>query len=68
MLTYFDPDQPMQLECDAFPLGLGAVILHHMGKMDKPIAFHLRTLTSTESNYSQFEKEALALVFRVTKF
>nr|XP_054919421.1 uncharacterized protein K02A2.6-like [Dermacentor andersoni] len=68
VLTYFDPNQPVRLECDASPSGLGAVISHRIGQLDKPIAFRSRTLTHAEKNYSQLEKEALALVFGVTKF
>jgi hypothetical protein len=34
----------------------------------RPIAFAARTLTKTEQNYSQIDKEALALVWGVKKF
>ena len=35
---------------------------------ERPIAFVSRTLTDTERNYSQLDKEALALVFGVRRF
>ena len=35
---------------------------------ERPIAFASRTLSSSEQNYSQVEKEALSLVFGVCKF
>ncbi len=36
--------------------------------MERPIGFVSRTLTAAEKNYSQLEKEGLAVVFGVKKF
>ena len=35
---------------------------------ERPIAFVWRTLSSSEQNYAQLQKEALALIFGVQKF
>lgn len=67
-LTHFDPNKPLKLECDASPVGVGAVLSHRINGTDYPIGFRSRTLSKAERNYSQLEKEALALVFGVTRF
>nr|XP_037275891.1 uncharacterized protein LOC119168598 [Rhipicephalus microplus] len=67
-LVHYDPQRPLRLECDASAEGIGAVLSHRIQGVDHPIAFRSRTLTSAERNYSQLEKEALALVFGVVKF
>nr|XP_054922049.1 uncharacterized protein LOC126521574 [Dermacentor andersoni] len=68
LLVHYDPEKPLRLECDASPVGVGAVLSHRIGNTDYPISFRSRALTPAERNYSQLEKEALALVFGVTKF
>lgn len=68
VLVHYDPAKPLKLECDASPHGIGAVLFHTDGKVNRPIGFRSRTLTTAERNYSQLEREALALVFGVSKF
>ena len=48
---------------------IGAVILHGFKDgMTKPVALTSRTLLPAEKNYSQIEKEGLAIIFAVKKF
>lgn len=68
LLVHFDNNKEVVLACDASPYGLGAVISHKTADGDRPIAFASRSLTKAEKNYSHLEKEALALVFGVTRF
>ena len=64
LLVHYDDNKPLLLGCDASPYGIGAVLCHHMNDgSDKPITFIFRTFTSAEKNYSQLEKEVLAIVF-----
>ena len=69
VLAHFDPELPIVLTCDASQYGLGAVISHIMADgAERPIAFGSRTLSATERNYSQIDKEALGIVWGVKKF
>ncbi|XP_064109047.1 uncharacterized protein K02A2.6-like [Macrobrachium nipponense] len=68
-LVHYQMDLPVKLVCDASNIGLGAVLAHVMPDgTEKPIAFASRVLNKAERNYSQIEKEALALVYGVKKF
>ena len=69
VLAHYDPSVPLKMAGDASAYGIGAVISHVFadGK-ERPVAYASRTLSANERNYSQIEKEALALVFGVQKF
>lgn len=65
----YDAKLPLLLCCDASPYGIAAVLAHGMpNDAERPVAFSSRRLTAAEKSYSQFDKEALAVVFGVLKF
>lgn len=69
VLSHFLPDAPLVLSVDAGPAGLGAVLAHRDATgHERPIAFASRSLSASEKNYSQIQKEATAIIFGVKKF
>ena len=64
VLKYFKPDRPIKLSVDASSKGLGAVLIQD----EHPIAYASKSLSNTQQNYAQIEKEMLAVVFGCTKF
>ncbi|KAG8172839.1 hypothetical protein JTE90_002920 [Oedothorax gibbosus] len=69
LLVHYDEKLPLILTSDASSYGLGSVLSHLLpnGK-EAPVAYYSRTMTKTERNYSQTDKEALAILAGVKKF
>ncbi|KAG8173528.1 hypothetical protein JTE90_014688 [Oedothorax gibbosus] len=69
LLVHYDEKLPLILTSDASSYGLGSVLSHLLpnGK-EAPVAYYSRTMTKTERNYSQTDKEALAILAEVKKF
>ena len=68
LLALYNPLADLKISADASSFGLGAVLLQKSGKDWRPIAYASRAMSSTERNYAQIEKEALATTWACEKF
>ena len=69
LLVHYDPALPLRMAADASAYGVGAVISHVMPDgAERLIAYASCTLSQSEQNYAQLEKEALGLIFGVKRF
>lgn len=64
ILQNFDPTKTLVIEADSSKYGVGCVLLQD----DKPIFYASKSLTDTEVNYSQTEKEFLAILYACKRF
>lgn len=64
VLGYYNVNDPVTVTVDASLSALGAVLSQN----DKPIAYATKSLSKTQRNYPQIEKEALAMLFGCKKF
>ena len=63
-LAYYDVNKEITLEVDASKHCLGAVLLQE----GKPVAYASNSLSPTEEDYAQIEKEMYAIVFVTERF
>lgn len=63
-LKRFSSSKQIVFQCDSSKDGIGVCLLQD----DHPVSFASRSLTDTEKNYAQIEKELLAIVFAFTKY
>ena len=69
VLAPYDVHAETKITADASAYGLGAVITQKQPDMEwKPVAYASRSMSETENQYSQIEKEALALVWVCERF
>ena len=68
VLALYNPELELKLDADASSVGIGAVLSQiSWDGVERPIEFISRTLSPTERNYSQIEKESLSIVWAVKR-
>lgn len=67
ILRQADETKPYIIKSDASFYTIGAVLVQEQGEHEHPVEFASRLMTSAERNYSTTEREALAVVWAVTK-
>ena len=66
LLTIFDQNLPLKLDCDALQYGLGAVLSHvYPNESERPIAYASRMLNK---QIELFTKEGVSIIFVLKKF
>lgn len=68
ILKQADESKPFILRTDSSGYALGAVLLQGEGADERPIEYASRLLSSAERNYNTTEREALAVVWAISKF
>lgn len=63
-LKIFDSKLPIEIQTDASQFGIGGCLL----QQGQPVVFCSRSLTETEQNYPQIDKELLGICFALKKF
>ena len=64
ILHYYNLKEEVTLQCDASQSGLGATLMQN----GQPVTYASRALTPAKTNYSQIEKELLAIVYTCDHF
>jgi len=64
VLVNFDPKKEISIQCDSSSSGLGCCLMQE----EKSVAFSSRSLTGSEKQYPQIDKEMLSILFSCRKF
>lgn len=64
VLAYFDPGKEVVVQVDSSKDGIGAVLLQD----GRPVEYASRSLTVSERNWAQIEKEALSVLYGLERF
>ena len=68
VLAHFDASVPIGIACDTSNVGIEATLFHRYPHgSERPIANVSKTLSKSQRNYSQIQKEALAIIFALKK-
>jgi hypothetical protein len=68
-LVSYELNKELLLICVSSSYGVGAIIVRVMDTgTERPVMMTYRTLQPHERQYGQIDKEALAIIFRLTKF
>lgn len=68
VLKQADYESPFTIKTDASNYAIGAALIQGEGPQEHPIEYASRLLTAPERNYTVTEKEALAIVWAISRF
>ncbi|UYV80316.1 hypothetical protein LAZ67_18002376 [Cordylochernes scorpioides] len=68
LLTFPDPECPLALFTDASDRAMGAVLQHFIDGAWKPIAFFSKKLSESQTKYSTYDRELLAIFSAIKHF
>ncbi|XP_043249938.1 uncharacterized protein K02A2.6-like [Colletes gigas] len=69
VLAHYDPKLPLIVACDASKYGVGAVLSQkYPDGSERAIQYASQSLSRTQRNYAQIDKEAYAIIYALKKF
>ena len=68
LLNFLKPECELELVCDASNFAIGAVLQQRSANLPEPLMFFSRKLKDSQSHYSTYDKELLAIYAAVKHF